>query len=756
MMAELQPGDPELIGQYRLLGRLGSGGMGQVFLARSPGGRLIAIKVIHPQFALDDQFRERFRREVAAARRVSGLFTAPVVDADLSGSVPWLATAYVAGPSLAKAVTEQGPLPAKTLPFLFAGLAEGLEAIHGAGLVHRDLKPSNVLLASDGPRVIDFGVSIAREASDTLTGPGMVIGSPGFLSPEQAMGMPVGTASDVFSLGSVVVFAATGQSPFGTGAAPALLYRVVSQEPDLAGLPDNIASLVRRCLAKEPGERPTIRELLAELGGVAAPPDWQLFTRQPDVGIVTPQGMPEVQERIQPAPAVPVSPASPTVTMPAFPSTQQPDAAAPIAPAPAVEAPDFATGSSPVVFPTGPWTTFIPGPVVNPDSIMTRAEFARALQALCQHANLAVRDVAKTARLSVSTVNAYFRGDRIPASMGALGFILVACDIADERQWEAWERAFRRVRVLPQDHQTSQTRRRAKPAEPPGPDQPDLLMSIYIPNERLYAAEHRRVLTLFRDWLAKTRKHGIRQSERSTSRGAMFEYYADGSVSLPELKAEIDVFSYFLNKCADSPAAALNVLSETEIGPAAATELVTQFGKEVRRVEVDARHARERGMLSLKQTLENSLLETGVDLRAVPGAQLDAVLEELVPYPNIAAPLPALTGPPVVHLPPNASVTFHQNIYSAVEQTIIEHVQGTVNLGARAKEILALIDRFAAQPDVPALTTAVHELEDPDAPADSRRTAKAKLKKFLADLSGKAGDAALSILGKYLESKLGI
>jgi hypothetical protein len=283
-----------------------------------------------------------------------------------------------------------------------------------------------------------------------------------------------------------------------------------------------------------------------------------------------------------------------------------------------------------------------------------------------------------------------------------------------------------------------------------------LLMSIYVPFERLYAAEQRRVLTLFRDWLAKTRKHGIRQVERSTSRGAMFEYYADDSVTLPELKAEIDVFSSFLNKCADAPAAAVNMLSETQMSPTAATELVTHFGKEMRRLEVDARHARERGILALKQTLENTLLEADVDLGAVPTAQLDAMLEELVPYPDAATPLPAIEGPSVIRLPANTNVTFHQTIYSAMEQTIIEHVQGTVNLGVQAKQILALIDRFAAPPNAPALVTAIHELEDPDAPADSRRSARAKLRKFVADLSGKVEDATLTILEKYLESKMGL
>ncbi len=181
---ELQAGDPELIGPYRVVRRLGSGGMGRVFLGRSPGGRMLAIKVIRAELAEDPEFRARFRREVAAAKSVSGLFTAPVVDADTEAPVPWLATAYIAGSSLADTVTRHGPLPATSVLALAAGLAEGLLAIHSAGLVHRDLKPSNVLMAEDGPRVIDFGISRAMEAS-TVTSTGMVVGSPGFMSPSR-------------------------------------------------------------------------------------------------------------------------------------------------------------------------------------------------------------------------------------------------------------------------------------------------------------------------------------------------------------------------------------------------------------------------------------------------------------------------------------------------------------------------------------------------------------------------------------------
>ena len=269
MAEELQPGDPRKVGRYRLLGRLGGGGMGRVFLGQSPGGRLVAVKVVRDELAEQAEFRTRFAREVAAARTVSGLFTAPVVDADLDAPVPWLATAYVPGLSLAETITRHGPLPATSVLALAAGLAEGLGAIHATGIVHRDLKPSNVLLAEDGPRIIDFGISQAAETS-MLTGTGQVFGSPGFMSPEQAQGHRVGPPSDVFSLGAVLTFAATGQGPFGTAPSATLLYRVVFTPPDTTGLAAELRPLVERCLAKDPQQRPSTDQLLAELN--TAPP----------------------------------------------------------------------------------------------------------------------------------------------------------------------------------------------------------------------------------------------------------------------------------------------------------------------------------------------------------------------------------------------------------------------------------------------------------------------------------------------------
>jgi serine/threonine protein kinase len=273
LVAGLQPEDPREIGPYRLLGKLGSGGMGHVFLGMSAGGRPIAVKVIREELADDPQFRSRFRREVAAARMVSGLFTALVVDADLDGAVPWLATAYVPGPSLTDAVRQHGPFPARTLLALAAGLAESLSAIHAAGVVHRDLKPSNVLLAEDGPRVIDFGISEAAEAS-ALTGANVVIGSPGFMSPEQVLGQDIGPPSDMFSLGAVLTFAGTAQGPFGAGSDAALVYRLVNSPARLGLLPEEIRSLVGSCLAKHPGDRPTAVELLAEVGAIQPARGW--------------------------------------------------------------------------------------------------------------------------------------------------------------------------------------------------------------------------------------------------------------------------------------------------------------------------------------------------------------------------------------------------------------------------------------------------------------------------------------------------
>jgi hypothetical protein len=293
---ELHSDDPRRIGPYWLEKRLGAGGMGCVYLGRSVGGHRVAIKAIRAELADDPSFRTRFAREVAAARKVNGIFTAPVVDADLNGPVPWLATAYIPGPSLADAIAHGGPLPAASILALAAGLAEGLQAIHSAGIVHRDLKPSNVILAEDGPRLIDFGISQSAGMS-TLTCTGMVLGSPGFMSPEQAAGHEVGPPSDIFSLGAVLAFAATGHGPFGAGTTVELLFRVVNKDPDTHDLPAEIRPLIEHCLVKDPLRRPTASQLLAELGSPLP-----TATRPAELAVPLPPG---------PAPAlVPAKPAA--------------------------------------------------------------------------------------------------------------------------------------------------------------------------------------------------------------------------------------------------------------------------------------------------------------------------------------------------------------------------------------------------------------------------------------------------------------
>lgn len=272
-MDALQPEDPRLVGSYRMLHRLGTGGMGRVYLGEAPDGAMVAVKLIRAELADNPDFRRRFAHEVAAAKRVSGIFTARVIDADPDGAQPWLVTAYVAGPSLADAIADNGPLPVEAVRILAAGLAEGLGAVHAAGIVHRDLKPSNVLLARDGPRIIDFGISRAAD-STWLTSHGGVMGSPGFMSPEQAEGHPVGPPSDIFSLGSVLAFAASGRTPFGSGSPSALLYRVVYSSAALGHVPADLRPIIESCLAKEPESRPSTADLLAELGTAEPAHDW--------------------------------------------------------------------------------------------------------------------------------------------------------------------------------------------------------------------------------------------------------------------------------------------------------------------------------------------------------------------------------------------------------------------------------------------------------------------------------------------------
>ncbi|MER6943829.1 serine/threonine-protein kinase [Nonomuraea sp. NPDC000554] len=253
--------DPRSVGGYDLRARLGAGGMGRVYLAFTPGGRALAVKVVRPDYAEDDEFRRRFRKEIDAAQRVQGLYTAPVVDADSEAPLPWLATVYVPGPSLHQAVTEHGPFPLTTVFRLLAGVAEGLTAIHACELIHRDLKPANILLAHDGPRVIDFGIAHAADAT-TLTSTHVRVGTPAFMAPEQIRGHSASLATDVFALGNLAVFAATGRTAFGEGNPEAMFFRIINEEPELGGCDPELRAVVEWCLAKEQGERPSVGEVM--------------------------------------------------------------------------------------------------------------------------------------------------------------------------------------------------------------------------------------------------------------------------------------------------------------------------------------------------------------------------------------------------------------------------------------------------------------------------------------------------------------
>ncbi|MDF9814120.1 serine/threonine-protein kinase [Streptomyces sp. SPB162] len=268
-MEELRSDDPQWIGAYRLLGRLGTGGMGRVYLARSERGRTVAVKLVRAELAAQDEFRGRFRQEVQAARRVGGAWTAPVLDADTEAEIPWVATGYIAGPTLQHVIAkEHGPLPERSVWVLAAGLAHALKDIHAAGLIHRDLKPSNVMITIDGPRVIDFGIARALETvAGGLTHTGALVGSPGFMSPEQVRGDRVTPACDIFCFGSVLAYAATGKQPFGAASSGvhAQMFRIAQEPPELDELPAALRELVAACLAKDAGLRPDLDAVLERI-----------------------------------------------------------------------------------------------------------------------------------------------------------------------------------------------------------------------------------------------------------------------------------------------------------------------------------------------------------------------------------------------------------------------------------------------------------------------------------------------------------
>ncbi|HEX3489790.1 MAG TPA: serine/threonine-protein kinase [Streptosporangiaceae bacterium] len=338
-MQPLTDADPGEIAGYRIGGRLGTGGMGRVYLAFTEGGRPVALKVIRPELGDDPEFRHRFRQEVAAARRVHGLYTAQVLDANPDATPPWLVTAYVPGPSLQETVTSHGPMPPGTVLLLMAGVAEALRAIHAAGVVHRDLKPSNVLLAPDGPRVIDFGIAWAAEAT-TVTRTGIRVGSPQFMAPEQISGRAVAPAIDVFSLGSLAAFAATGRPAFGQGSMEAVLYRVLHEPADLRDCPPPLRGLVERCLAKQPTDRPAVAAVVTEARRLAAGQGLQVSQSWLPAAVAAALSRHAPPPPPMPAAAAPPPPPQrPQAPPPPRPAVQQPVPAQPDPPQPVLRQP---------------------------------------------------------------------------------------------------------------------------------------------------------------------------------------------------------------------------------------------------------------------------------------------------------------------------------------------------------------------------------------------------------------------------------
>ncbi|MFF4318170.1 bifunctional serine/threonine-protein kinase/ABC transporter substrate-binding protein [Streptomyces sp. NPDC001568] len=442
-MRPLHAVDPARVGGYRILGRLGAGGMGVVLLGRSAGGALAAVKLVRAEYADDPAFRVRFRREVAIARRVRSPWAVPVVDADTEAAAPWLATEFVPGPPLSDAVARTGGLPPDSVRFLGARLAEALGAVHGAGLVHRDVKPANVLLATDGPRLIDFG--IARALDDTvLTATDVVIGSPGFLSPEQAQGGRIGPPSDIFALGCVLAYAVTGRRPFGSGPVEAMLFRTVHDTADTVGIPHDLLPVIAGCLAKAPADRPTAEGLRQALTGDLPGP----WLPAPLLQLIAERSarmlqLPDI-EPTRPTAPVPGPDAAPGTQAPP-PADPAPPAAVPVRPAPrrrtvlAAAALTLTAGGG-----AAAWFARRPDPPREPEARPERPTLAIGLQADLTGPGRAVGEAQRDgARLAVEELTgrtelpfAYRlsetddRGAAGPAAAAAEGFAADASVVA--------------------------------------------------------------------------------------------------------------------------------------------------------------------------------------------------------------------------------------------------------------------------------------------------------------------------------------
>lgn len=381
-------------------------------------------------------------------------------------------------------------------------------------------------------------------------------------------------------------------------------------------------------------------------------------------------------------------------------------------------------------------------------SIPNRQGFAHALAALRRRSEFTTEEIAARGGIGTSTVAGYFSGRHLPQSPEMMGRLLRGCGVDDEEQIVRWQRALVSVRRVLRDQEP-------EVAEEQQDDRAGLLFRVYIPSERLYASEAQRLLSLFRDWLIAIRRQGVRQDGYRTASGEMFEFFADTAVVQSDRRELFDSFSDFLTLCAENPPAAADLLAAAGLGRASSDELVARYGRDVRRLQVDLRHERERRMLTIRQGLEEQLLESGVDLRTIPISQINEMVESLVPGPSAPESLMLLAAPWMARPMAPVTVNISPQIISAMESIIVQNVQGNVHLEPQARDIIELIDRFGGQESA-LLESAVRELEDADAPRDDRSAAKRRLKNFLRQLAGTAHVVGIDLLERYLESKMGL
>ncbi len=385
----------------------------------------------------------------------------------------------------------------------------------------------------------------------------------------------------------------------------------------------------------------------------------------------------------------------------------------------------------------------------DPRTIMSRSQFASSLSALRLRANVTTIRVARNCNISANSVANYLSGKRLPRSPLFRGLLNI-CGVTDEGQIELWMQALSRAR-------NSSRKSAGKGAADQVEDSSDLLFRVYIPTDRLYAAEADRLLTMFSEWMAKIRGHGVRQSGYITPSGKVYEFMTDVSAGYTDLRQEFDQFSSFLALCSQDPRSAGAVLASSaqNVSVASGTALVDHFGKEVRRLEIDLRHERERRMLSIRQDLEERFMALAVDLRTIPISQLNAAVESLVPYPGASESLALLANPWSTQSVTPVTVNINPQIINAAENTIIQNIRGNLNLRVEAKSLLDLIERFGGQ-DSSLLQNAVYELEDTRAPRNDRAKARTRIKEFLSQIPSTAGNIGVDLLEKYLEHRLGL